>query len=29
MTDYKSILKHYWGYDNFRGIQEGHYLQYR
>lgn len=22
MTDYKSILKHYWGYDNFRGIQE-------
>lgn len=22
MIDYKSILKHYWGYDNFRGIQE-------
>ena len=22
MTDYKDILKQYWGYDNFRGIQE-------
>ena len=22
MPDYKSILKQYWGYDNFRGIQE-------
>ena len=22
MTDYRAILKHYWGYDNFRGIQE-------
>jgi ATP-dependent DNA helicase RecQ len=22
MTDYQKILKQYWGYDNFRGIQE-------
>ena len=22
MTDYKNILKKYWGYDSFRGIQE-------
>ncbi len=22
MTDYREILKKYWGYDNFRGIQE-------
>ncbi len=22
MTDYRKILKRYWGYDNFRGIQE-------
>jgi ATP-dependent DNA helicase RecQ len=22
MTDYKAILKHYWGYDDFRGIQQ-------
>ena len=22
MTDYKSILKQYWGYEDFRGIQE-------
>lgn len=22
MTDYRDILKKYWGYDNFRGIQE-------
>ena len=22
MSDYKEILKHYWGYDDFRGIQQ-------
>ena len=22
MADYKEILRHYWGYDSFRGIQE-------
>lgn len=22
MADYREILKRYWGYDNFRGIQE-------
>ena len=22
MTNYREILKQYWGYDNFRGIQE-------
>lgn len=22
MSNYKEILKHYWGYDDFRGIQQ-------